>query len=1309
MRRVVTWTIIGAAAVGLAVPLLAQDMSEAEQRDWFVQFVEGQLSTPERQIRISNIDGALSSQASIREVTISDEDGVWLRINDAAIDWDQGALFTGRLLVRELSAQSIQYLRNPAPSREVQLPAPEAGSFEVPEFPVAIQLDRIAVPSVSFGEGVFGLGSEISLAGSLRLEGGSLDAALDIERLDGPGGRLDLDVAYANADHRLDLALTLAEPEDGILANLLDIEGRPAITLGVNGSGPVDDLTTSLTLDAGGQRALEGTATLAEAPGGLAIAAQLGGPIGTLVAPGYRAFFGERTALEATALLRSEGGLDVSELRLSGGQLALTGSLSTTSDGFLDALAIDASIADPNGSVVLLPLPGGATSLQRATLSVDYGGAGGENWSAGLSAEAFSNGDLSARTLTVTASGIAANLDDAASRRVTFNADGRLEGLSSPDPDVVAALGDTLGFGLAGLWNAGEPIQLPQLRIVGRSLTAALAGEIDDWTFNGQIGVATSSLAPFSGLAGRDLGGALSLSATGSVTPLTGGFNLTLDGTAEDLDLAEPTLDRVLAGRVALEGRVARDAAGFAAEGFRLGNDQVQLSADGRFATGAADFDFAASLADLALLSDEAQGRLEITGSARGEETIALTLSGRVPEGRLAGKVLTGAEFGLTGQLRPDGAIAGALSGTASLDGADVRLAGDLASDATGRRLSGLRFAAGPTELTGALAQDEAGLVTGDLTLRSPDISTAAALLALRASGAADASINLRPDNGAQSLALQGDLSGLAIEDIRIGAAGIKASITDLFGTPAIAGTVAARDLVAGGFAIDTLDAEASQSGGDTRFVANALLASDRTLAGAGLTPLRATVRGSLAGRVVTLDAITASGQGGLELTGSGRVPLEGEGLAIAIIGSAPLALANRLVADRGGQFSGTATLRAQVGGSLADPQLSGSVSTSGAGYVDPALNLRLTGIAGSASLAGERLVIDSLAGELATGGAVTVSGSVGLGSGNPADLALRLDQARYADGNLVVATLNGALRITGELAGNSLISGNVRVERADITIPESFGGSAALVVPDHRNLPPDAAATLARARVDERGTGRSGAAPSIGLDIAIAAPNQIFIRGRGLDAEVGGEVRLGGTLDAVQPVGAFSLNRGRLSILGQRVTFEEGSLTLVGDLDPYLDFRARTEGQGAVVFVDVTGRVSDPEIAFSSNPPLPEDEVLSRLLFNRSMGELTPLQVARLAGAAAELAGGSSSSLVDSLRQQAGLADLDVTTGEDGSLAVQAGTYLQDNIYLGVEAGADGQSRATINLDLTDDIKARASTGTDGETSIGVFYETDY
>ena len=137
--------------------------------------------------------------------------------------------------------------------------------------------------------------------------------------------------------------------------------------------------------------------------------------------------------------------------------------------------------------------------------------------------------------------------------------------------------------------------------------------------------------------------------------------------------------------------------------------------------------------------------------------------------------------------------------------------------------------------------------------------------------------------------------------------------------------------------------------------------------------------------------------------------------------------------------------------------------------------------------------------------------------------------------------------------------------------------------------------------------------------------------------------------------------------------------------------------------------RASAPEIGFSSNPVLPQDEVLSRLIFNRSMGELSPLQLAQLAGAAAELVGGGGGGLVDSLRGAAGLADLDVVTDDQGNVGVQAGTYLQDNVYLGVTAGANGQSKVTINLDVTEDLTIKGAAGQDGNSSLGVFFEKDY
>jgi translocation and assembly module TamB len=334
----------------------------------------------------------------------------------------------------------------------------------------------------------------------------------------------------------------------------------------------------------------------------------------------------------------------------------------------------------------------------------------------------------------------------------------------------------------------------------------------------------------------------------------------------------------------------------------------------------------------------------------------------------------------------------------------------------------------------------------------------------------------------------------------------------------------------------------------------------------------------------------------------------------------------------------------------------------------------------------------------------------VWLDAGLTSDIGINFNQARYADGYLVVATVNGAIRLSGPIANGGRLSGNIDIDRADITVPDGFGGASGIIDVDHVRPPSPVAATLARARIDERASSTTTPSRPLALDLTISAPNQVFIRGRGLDAEVGGAVQLGGTIADIQPVGGLELIRGRLSSLGQRIDFDEGSVTLIGDMDPFINLVARTQGNEITVIVTVAGRASAPEVTFTSDPMLPQDEVLSRLIFDRSVGELSPLQLAQLAAAAAELAGGGSGSgsLLGSLREAAGLDDLDIVTDQEGNAAVRAGAYIDDNIYLGVEAGA-GESRVTIDLEVTDSLRARAGTSTNGNSSLGVFYEQDY
>ncbi len=60
-----------------------------------------------------------------------------------------------------------------------------------------------------------------------------------------PAARLALTATYANATQVLDLDLSLTEPADGIVANLLGIEGRPPVALTLTGAGAARRTSTS--------------------------------------------------------------------------------------------------------------------------------------------------------------------------------------------------------------------------------------------------------------------------------------------------------------------------------------------------------------------------------------------------------------------------------------------------------------------------------------------------------------------------------------------------------------------------------------------------------------------------------------------------------------------------------------------------------------------------------------------------------------------------------------------------------------------------------------------------------------------------------------------------------------------------------------------------------------------------------------------------------------------------------------------------------------------------------------------------------
>jgi translocation and assembly module TamB len=498
----------------LPTALLAQEESGAT---FLERTLESNLSGAGRDVRVTGFRGALSSTATMERLTIADDQGIWLTLEGVTLDWSRTALLRGRLSVQTLSADRIDLARLPAGETDGEMPSPEASGFRLPELPLSVNIGRIASPSITIGEPVFGLAATFSLEGSLSLEGGEGTGSIDITRLDGPQGIFAIDAAFSNATGILALDAALTEAPGGIVATLAGLPGEPSVDLDITGQGPLTDFEATLSLATNGEPRLAGT--LAIGGEGLApgdprpFRAQLSGNVAPLLVPAYQDFFGDALALDVAGTRGADGALDLDTFRLTGQSITLDGSLALGPGGLPRSFDLDGRIAAADGAPVLLPIPGEETRVDAVTLTAAFDAASGNSWQGLFRIEGLDRPGFTAEELTLDGGG---SITPAS---FTVDLDFTAEALDLGDPAAGAALGERV-TGRIVLGSAeGQPLRIDRFDLTGESYALESSGTLDiadrDLAIDGQARVAASDLSVFSGIAQRPLRGAAELSLSG--------------------------------------------------------------------------------------------------------------------------------------------------------------------------------------------------------------------------------------------------------------------------------------------------------------------------------------------------------------------------------------------------------------------------------------------------------------------------------------------------------------------------------------------------------------------------------------------------------------------------------------------------------------------------------------------------------------------------------------------------------------------------------------------------------------------------
>lgn len=1331
MIRVIRWTLV----ILVAVPVLAvATVFVALNTDPGRSFAEGRVAAlTGGAVILKGLQGRFPDKLRLAHLEIRDPQGPWLQAEDIALDWSPTALLRRQALIHRLTAATLTFTRLPASAPTAASPAEPARPFQLP---LRITAEHVAVAQATLAAPILGQPATLFVQAEADVQSLQSGAAKLTAAIPGEGA-VAASTAYTVTarltETSIDATLSLQEPENGLIARLAALPAIGPLTLTAAVHGPKSALVTAIDLKAGplaavahGQIDLDGSKlaldVTAKAPA-MRPAADVAWRAIDLQAHVEGPF----TAPDATGHLR------IDRLEAAGASLR---TLSADLQGNAGQVALRATAES-----LRLPLPNPAL-FEAAPFQLD----------------ATARLDDPARPVRFTLRHPLLTVDGTARTGTAVAADATI---TLPDLAPLTAIG---GIVLAG----HSSLSVQATRTGGTTeLTAKGALALTDGPAPAPAligGGATYALA--ARLTGNDVtvtrltvaGAALQIDAHGASTP--SGIDVTARIAASNLAVVAPTLNGAATldahatgplDAIALDATLAGDvgAPGIARAPIRLVASARNLPGA---PTGRVTGEGALAGAPLHLVLDAARDAAGVLHanieradwrSLHAEGALALAPGAAIPKGRVTLRLSNLAD------LRPfvGQPIAGSLTAEATLDPAaiavdlDVRNAG-LPGTSLARTVLKARIVdpLATPKVTATLTADgiSAGSITGSARLEAAGpqdalvLRTSANLVVYGAPAAITAAALL--DSTARLLRLQTFQAtarnetahllapaairfagGVAVDHVRLG---LRQAVLDVAGrlaptldatvtlrTPADLATIVAPDLAMdGSIALDAkLTGPTAQPGGAVKLAATGIRL--RTGPARTLPPATLTASALLAAGSAKLDARLVAGAANLALTG--QAPLGAGPLQLHANGSVDLALLDPLLSAQGRRAKGRVTLDAAIAGTAAAPRLSGEAQLTGGELQDFTQGLRITGLAATLRAEGDTLRIASLTGR-AGPGSIAANGTIGiLAPTLPVDLVVTLRNARPLASDQINADLDADLTVKGAVQTGLQAAGRIVVRRAELQIPSTIPASVAVL-----NV---------RRPGDKPPAPPRPAAP-IGLDLVIDAAQQVFVRGRGLDAEMAGSLRIRGASTAPQVNGGLEMRRGAISLAGTTLTFTRGKVGfdgagVSGKIDPTLDFAADSTASGVTATLSIGGYVSKPKITLSSVPGLPQDEVLAYLIFKRSAKELGPFQIAQIAAGLAELtgvAGGGGFNPLESVRKGLGLDRLSVGNSGTGSTAnptVEGGRYIANGVYVGAKQGTTGgQTQATVQIDITKGLKLETDVGAgQGGNRVGLTYQFEY
>jgi translocation and assembly module TamB len=408
--------------------------------------------------------------------------------------------------------------------------------------------------------------------------------------------------------------------------------------------------------------------------------------------------------------------------------------------------------------------------------------------------------------------------------------------------------------------------------------------------------------------------------------------------------------------------------------------------------------------------------------------------------------------------------------------------------------------------------------------------------------------------------------------------------------------------------------------------------------------------------------------------------------------------------------LTGNIGVAADFSGRVQTPQLTGVVRANDLVYENDIYGTRLTQLRVRGVFTNDQLEVTELTAK-AGQGTISGKGFVNLSSakGFPVQLNLDLNNARIARSELISTAATGAISVTNTPDGDALISGTLSLPETRFKIIRQGAAKVSTLTGVRRKAP------SGRSRVSGNADAISSLPSNWRLDIKLVANDELYVSGMGLESEWGADLRITGTSDAPKIAGDMKLIRGTLGFAGRSFELESGRLSFNGGAatNPSLRVTAASEVDGTTVRVNIRGTGENPDITFSSTPALPQDEIMARILFGNSVGELTAIQAVQLAASLNSLRGGAGGlNPLGVLQSATGLDRLRILGADDKTgrgTAVAFGQYITNDVYVEIVTDARGYTASQIEISLTPALSVLSQINSFGTSNVNVRYRKDY